>query len=90
MANVEDTGIAMVKIDAQKTDMMRNHILEHEGKLSAQGGTMTTCATVCSEIGVLRFSCKVTDFARYDKENFILSCRVLSFCTKTAKEKVAF
>ena len=49
---------------------------------------MTTYATGCSENGVLRFSCKVTDFARYDKENFILSCRVLSFCTIKAKEKV--
>ena len=46
---------------------------------------MTTYATGCSENGVLRFSCKVTDFARYNKENFIFSCRVLSLCTKTAK-----
>jgi hypothetical protein len=51
---------------------------------------MTTCTTVCSEIGVLRFSCKVTDFVRYDKENFISSYEVLSFCAKTAKEKLAF
>jgi hypothetical protein len=51
---------------------------------------MTTYALGCSENGVLRFSCKVTDFARYDKENFILSCGVLPFCTKTAKEKLTF
>ena len=50
--------------------------------------SMTTYATGCSESGVLRFSCKVTDFARYNKEDFILSSRVLSFCTKTAKEKL--
>ena len=49
---------------------------------------MTTCTTACGEIGRLRFSCKVTDFVRYDKENFILSCRVLSFCAIKAKEKV--
>ena len=49
---------------------------------------MTTYALGCSENGILRFSCKVTDFARYDKGNFILSCIVLSFCTKTAKEKL--
>ena len=51
---------------------------------------MTTYATGCRENGVLRFSCKVTDFARYNKENFILtSCGLLSLCTKTAREKVA-
>ena len=49
---------------------------------------MTTYATGCSEIGVLRFSCKVTDFSRNDKENSILLCRVLSFCTIKAKEKI--
>ena len=49
---------------------------------------MTTYATGCSENGVLRFSCKVTDFARYDKENFIFSCKVLSFGMKNAKEKL--
>ena len=49
---------------------------------------MTRRALGCSENAILRFSCKVTDFARYDKENFIFSCRVLSFCTKTAKEKL--
>ena len=51
---------------------------------------MTRRALGCSEIGFLRFSCKVTDFVRYDKGNFILSCGVLSLCTKTAKEKLTF
>ena len=51
---------------------------------------MTRRALGCSENAILRFSCKVTDFARYDKENFIFLCRVLSFCTKTAKEKLTF
>jgi len=49
---------------------------------------MTTYAIGCSENGVLRFSYKVTDFARYDKEGFILSCKALSLCTKTAKDKL--
>ena len=52
--------------------------------------TMTTYATGCSENGVLRFSCIMTDFARNAKENFILSCKALSLCTKTAKEKLTF
>ena len=51
---------------------------------------MTTYALGCSENEGLRFSCKVTDFARYNKEDFIFLCGVLSFCTKTAKEKVTF
>ena len=50
--------------------------------------SMTTYGTGCSENVLLRFSCKVTDFARNTKENLILSCRVLSFCTIKAKEKV--
>ena len=50
--------------------------------------SMTTYATACSENGLLRFSCRMTDFARYDKENFILSCKALALCTKTAKEKL--
>ena len=33
---------------------------------------MTTYATDCSEIGLLRFSFIMGDFDRYDKENFIL------------------
>ena len=49
---------------------------------------MTRRALGCSENGVLRFSCIMTDFARNAKENFILSCRVLSFCTIKAKENV--
>ena len=50
--------------------------------------TMTTYATGCSENVLLRFSCRMTDFARHAKENFSISCRVLSLCTKTAKEKL--
>ena len=49
---------------------------------------MTTYATGCSENGPLRFSCRMTDFARYAKENFSISCKALSLCTKTAKEKL--
>ena len=59
-----------------------------KAKKHKEGYTMTRRALGCSENGGLRFSCKVTDFARYDKEGFILSCRVLSFYTKTAKENV--
>jgi len=50
--------------------------------------SMTTDARGCSENRLLRFSCRMTDFARYAKENFILSCKALSLCTKTAKEKL--
>ena len=42
-----------------------------------KGGTMTTCATGCSENGVLCFSCIVTDFAPYNKENFIMQNAVI-------------
>jgi hypothetical protein len=51
---------------------------------------MTTYATGCSENVLLRFSCRMTDFARYDKENFSISCKALSLCSKTAKEKITF
>ena len=61
-----------------------------KAKKHKEGYTMTRRATGCSENGVLRFSCKVTDFARYNKENFIFSGRVLSLCMKTAKEKLTF
>ena len=47
---------------------------------------MTTYATVCSENALLRFSCRMTDFARYAKENFSISCKALLVCAKTAKE----
>jgi hypothetical protein len=59
-----------------------------KAKKHKEGYTMTRRALGRSESGLLRFSCKVTDFARYDKENFIFSGRVMSFRTKTAKEKV--
>ena len=49
---------------------------------------MTTYATGCSENGPLRFSCRMTDFVRYAKQNFSISCKALSFCTKTANEKL--
>ena len=42
----------------------------------------------CSEIGLLRFSFIMGDFDCYDKENFIFSCKVLSFGMKNAKEKL--
>lgn len=49
---------------------------------------MTTYALGCSENVPLRFSCRMRDFARYAKGNFSISYRVLSLCTKTAKEKL--
>ena len=33
---------------------------------------MTTYAIGCNENGLLRFSCRITDFARYAKENLVL------------------
>ncbi len=50
--------------------------------------TMTTYATACSEIGLLRFSCGMRGFARYAKENFSISCKALVLCMKAAKEKL--
>ena len=63
-------------------------LVRTETPLGWRKSTMTRCATVCSEIGLLRFSYKVTDFVRYDKENFSISCKALALCTKTAKEKL--
>ena len=53
-----------------------------------KGNAMTTCALGCSENGLLRFFLIMTDSALNDKENFSISCKVLSLCTKTAKEKL--
>jgi len=50
--------------------------------------SVTTYATGCKEDVLLRFSCRMTDFARYAKENFSISCEALSLCPKTAKEKL--
>jgi hypothetical protein len=62
---------------------------DHLTRRAIEMTTMTTYATVCSENVPLRFSCRMTDLARYAKENFIFSCKVLSFGMKNAKEKLA-
>ena len=87
-------SIALEKFGVENMTDLIGKVFVTEGKYTSkakkhkEGYTMTRRALGRSEIGLLRFSCKMTDFVRYDKENFILSCRVLSFCTIKAKEKV--
>ena len=55
---------------------------DHLTSAVIERAAMTTCALGCSENGLLRFFLIMSDFARYDKENFIVRCRVLSALRK--------